>query len=333
MADTYTPNLGLTLPEIGASRDTWGNKLNANTTTIDQQLGMAMPIGAMLDFAGPNAPSGWLICDGRLISRTTYAALFAVISTYWGAGDGSTTFALPSTPGRSSVGPGTVIDEAGNSLSYSFTQRLGVGYSQIAQAHLPALSLTTDTVAAHAHSGVTAPGGNHNHGLDWQGDHIHSTDVQGWHAHGGSTDAQGQHTHGYNQPNYQSGAGLAAGSQISTPTTPAQTDPAGNHAHNISTDTQGGHGHNLSTNGGHAHNVSYSGNLQLGIYADGSHSHAVALGGSGQWLYVRSPLICVTKIIFAGSQAALLGAVAAATAQRRLSAPLRGGMRGQLRLN
>lgn len=53
------------------------------------------PIGAIAAFGGSIAPTGWLICDGSAISRTTYAALFAVIGTKYGSGDGSTTFNLP----------------------------------------------------------------------------------------------------------------------------------------------------------------------------------------------------------------------------------------------
>ena len=68
-----------------------------------------MPIGALLDFAGPNAPSGWLIADGRQVSRVTYSALFAAIGTFWGAGDGSTTFTLPNPNGRALIGPGTGV--------------------------------------------------------------------------------------------------------------------------------------------------------------------------------------------------------------------------------
>lgn len=44
-------------------------------------------------------PIGWLPCDGRTVSRTTYSALFAAIGTTYGAGDGSTTFNLPDTRG------------------------------------------------------------------------------------------------------------------------------------------------------------------------------------------------------------------------------------------
>ena len=50
------------------------------------------------------APSGYLLCAGAAVSRTTYAALFAVISTTFGVGDGSTTFNLPDYTGRSPLG-------------------------------------------------------------------------------------------------------------------------------------------------------------------------------------------------------------------------------------
>lgn len=51
--------------------------------------------GFIMPYAGSSTPSGWLLCDGSAISRTTYADLFAKISTTYGAGDGSTTFNLP----------------------------------------------------------------------------------------------------------------------------------------------------------------------------------------------------------------------------------------------
>src|SRR6186713_2316196 len=81
MPDSFTTNLNLTLPEVGASRDTWGTKTNDNWNVVDEFLFMSMPIGAVLDFAGAAAPDGWLICDGRLVSRTTYSQLFAVRGT------------------------------------------------------------------------------------------------------------------------------------------------------------------------------------------------------------------------------------------------------------
>lgn len=53
------------------------------------------PTATVLPYAAVSAPSGWLICDGSEVSRTTYANLFAVIGTSYGSGNGSTTFNVP----------------------------------------------------------------------------------------------------------------------------------------------------------------------------------------------------------------------------------------------
>lgn len=60
-----------------------------------------------MPYGGASNPSNWLLCDGSAVSRTTYAELFGVISTTFGAGDGSTTFNLPDLRGRNVVGAGT----------------------------------------------------------------------------------------------------------------------------------------------------------------------------------------------------------------------------------
>lgn len=52
-------------------------------------------VGTIKGYNGATPPSGWLFCDGSAVSRTTYADLFAVIGTNYGAGDGTTTFNLP----------------------------------------------------------------------------------------------------------------------------------------------------------------------------------------------------------------------------------------------
>ena len=62
------------------------------------------PVGLISTYAGSTAPSGWLICDGSAISRTTYANLFSVIGTTFGSGDGSSTFNLPNLKGKIPVG-------------------------------------------------------------------------------------------------------------------------------------------------------------------------------------------------------------------------------------
>lgn len=58
-----------------------------------------VPTGSILAFAGATAPAGYLPCDGSRVSRTTYSALFAVIGTSFGQGDGSTTFNVPDLRG------------------------------------------------------------------------------------------------------------------------------------------------------------------------------------------------------------------------------------------
>ena len=76
-------------------------------TTVDEHQGYvngawvdlrgSTPTGMVIDWNGGDSsiPDGFLECDDSAVSRTTYAALFAVISTTWGTGDGSTTFNLP----------------------------------------------------------------------------------------------------------------------------------------------------------------------------------------------------------------------------------------------
>jgi len=66
-----------------------------------------VPAGTVSMFAGATAPATYRFCDGALVSRTTFAPLFTAIGTAWGAGDGSTTFALPDLRGRVPIGVGT----------------------------------------------------------------------------------------------------------------------------------------------------------------------------------------------------------------------------------
>ena len=67
-----------------------------------------MPSGSIIAFGGSAAPdAGWLLCNGADVNRTTYARLFAAISTAYGTGDGSSTFGLPDLRDRVLLGKGT----------------------------------------------------------------------------------------------------------------------------------------------------------------------------------------------------------------------------------
>lgn len=241
MADGNTDFLDLILPEVGASRDTWGAKVNQNMQTLDAFLATATPLGVICDFGGTQAPAGWLICDGRLISRVTFSDLFGAIGTTWGAGDGTTTFALPPTPGRSLVGVGSTTDDNGTVITYALAQKSGVTSAAIAQANLPDYLLPVTADGAHGHAGSYA-------------------DFAGTHNHGGATDVQGTHQHSFTA--LQS-AGVGAGS-FSPGFYPGSslTDAAGAHAHSIGSD--GNHYHNviIPTGGGHSHSIRLAGGGQ-----------------------------------------------------------------------
>lgn len=80
----------------GIAAATTLSKANRAATMAD----VGFPIGGGLIHFADTPPTGFLECDGSAISRTTYAALFAVVGTVWGAGDGTTTFNLPNTLGE-----------------------------------------------------------------------------------------------------------------------------------------------------------------------------------------------------------------------------------------
>jgi microcystin-dependent protein len=60
--------------------------------------------GTILPWSTITPPSGFLECDGTAVSRSTYAALFAVVGTTYGIGDGSTTFNVPNLADNVAVG-------------------------------------------------------------------------------------------------------------------------------------------------------------------------------------------------------------------------------------
>ena len=80
---------------------------------INNSIGLN-PVGTIIAYAANGAiPDGYLPCNGAAVSRVTYAALFAVIGTLYGEGDGSTTFNLPDVTDRFLEGSST----AGNYIS------------------------------------------------------------------------------------------------------------------------------------------------------------------------------------------------------------------------
>ena len=60
----------------------------------------------------PTAPTGYLVCNGAAVSRTTYSSLFSILGTTYGVGDGSTTFNLPNFADRMPIGIGNIAASA-----------------------------------------------------------------------------------------------------------------------------------------------------------------------------------------------------------------------------
>ena len=104
-----------------------------------------VPIGTVLPFAGATPPTGYLLCDGSQINRTTYANLFTVIGSAWGTGNGTTTFNLPDLRGRFMRG---VDGVAGNDPDNATRTAINTGGNTGNNVG----SLQNDDVAAHSHS-------------------------------------------------------------------------------------------------------------------------------------------------------------------------------------
>lgn len=136
-----------------------GKYLTTNGT--DTSWGTVIPSGSLQMFAGSitqsasvgvvttTAPSGWLLANGDLVSRATYSALFSAIGTVYGAGDGSTTFALPDMRGRTGIGAGTGAGLTARTLGGT----VGTETHTLAIGNIP--QMTTDYMSTNA---------NHTHG-------------------------------------------------------------------------------------------------------------------------------------------------------------------------
>lgn len=147
-----------------------GNRItNLGAPVLDSDavsLGFASalsPVGVIVDFAGDNAPVGWLLCFGQEVNRSTEAALFAVLGIKFGAGNGSTTFNLPDLRGRIGVGK----DNMGGTGAERVTAAgSGIDGNTVGAAGgVQAVVLTLDQIPAHAHGGETSEAPAHTHDI------------------------------------------------------------------------------------------------------------------------------------------------------------------------
>ena len=122
---------------------------------VDSNAGI--PTGTVSAFAGSAAPTGYALCDGSAVNRTAQAALFSVIGTTYGIGDGSTTFNLPDLRGR-------VVAGLGESLLGATADELGDDNGLIANTKEHTL-LETE-LPAHDHFTLNNNAGNSGNSVD-----------------------------------------------------------------------------------------------------------------------------------------------------------------------
>jgi len=123
----------------------------ANLTGIE-----GIPTATIVPWSSASVPTGFLECNGQTVSRSTYAALFAIVGTTYGAGDGSSTFAVPDLQDNVAVGKSNNKALASTGGANTVTSTGNVGGST-ANA-----SLSSSQLASHSHpfpTGQNPPGG------------------------------------------------------------------------------------------------------------------------------------------------------------------------------
>lgn len=121
-----------------------------STLTVGGAISAPYLVGSIQMYGGATAPTGWLLCDGSAVSRTTYARLFEVLGTAYGEGDGSTTFNVPNLQDRFALGSSS--SKALGSTGGEETHTLTTAEMPQHQHHVP---LYNKQVTSKSGTGIT----------------------------------------------------------------------------------------------------------------------------------------------------------------------------------
>ena len=125
-----------------------------------------IPTATIVPWTDSSVPSGFLECNGAAVSRTTYSALFAVVGTTYGAGDGSTTFNVPDLADNVPVGKSNNKALA----STGGANTVAVAASGNISGSTANATLSTAQLASHSHNaGAPSGGGNGTGGAEGRG--------------------------------------------------------------------------------------------------------------------------------------------------------------------
>ena len=168
-----------------------------------------MSAGIICPFGGSSAPTGFLMCNGQAVSRTTYAALFAVIGTTYGGGNGSTTFNVPDLRGRTVIGSNSshALGSTGGAETVKLTKNESAlpahahGFTQPTVnggATTTGEKSLTGWTALYSDTGMFNPGNSYRSGIIYQGG-VRSTSYRPAWTGGTSYDMSINATHTHSQ--------------------------------------------------------------------------------------------------------------------------------------
>jgi microcystin-dependent protein len=181
-----------------------GDDARYTKAQVDSLLVAEQPTGAVTAFAGSAAPAGWILCDGRSVSKDTYPALFAVIGTTFG-GDGLPNFQVPDLRGRDIIGGGAAKPLAGTG---------GADTHVIGATNLPPHVHTIN----HDHPNPTTSSDTHSHNLSTYTGSTGSTAGRAQEVSGGTsstvTTASDSHTHTVDIPALTGDSGNGPGTSV-----------------------------------------------------------------------------------------------------------------------